>query len=147
VQQTPVTSKAFAAFGCLIEGETHNLNERHQHIIEKALNAGERAMAESGLLSEEKKALFQQNSEKKTQASARSTVVGTAKVMSYKDIVQARKRQEARPSKSKSQQKPAGLSVGGGRVSNEGPRASERRKAAQAIQDSDLQSHCHVFAL
>ena len=142
VQQTPVTSEAFAALRCMIECETRHLDRGHQHIMEKALNAGERAMAECGLLSEEKQALRQQNSEKKTRASARSTVVGTAKVMSYEDIVEARRRQEAR------------ASSGGRRkeVSDTGrieavalARKSEMQKAAQDIQESGLRNYCHVF--
>lgn len=91
-QQTPVTSEAFAALRCMIEGDSRHLDKSHQHIMEKALNVGERAMAECGLLSEERQALRQQNSEKKTRASARSMVVGAAKVMIYKDILQARRR-------------------------------------------------------
>jgi DDE superfamily endonuclease len=93
MQQTPVTTESFAALRCLIEGESSHLDRQHQHRMKKALNAGERAMAECGLLSEERQNLRQQNCEKKTRASARSTVVGTARVMSYEDIVEARRRQ------------------------------------------------------
>lgn len=51
VQQTLVTSDALR---CLIEGKSGRLDARNQHWMEEALNAGERAMAERGLLSDQK---------------------------------------------------------------------------------------------
>jgi hypothetical protein len=56
-------------------------------------------MTECTLLREEAQALFQQNDEKKTRTSAKSTLVGTARVMSYEDIVinQSRKTPATRP--------------------------------------------------
>ena len=40
--------------------------------------------------------LFEQNNEKVSRASIRSTVVGNAKVMSYDDIVEAQRRREVK---------------------------------------------------
>jgi hypothetical protein len=40
-----------------------------------------------------------------------------------------------------------GRRVVSGRVSNEDPSENEIEKATREIQDSDLRSHCHVFAL
>jgi hypothetical protein len=149
VQQTPVTSETFAALRCLIEGESCHLDQRHQHWMAKALNAGEWAMAECGLLSDEKQALMQQNCEKKIRASTRSTVVGTAKVMSYQEIVEAQRGQGTKPSKVGKRQIAKGKDrvVIGERASNALSRAGEIEKAAREIKDSDLRNHCHVFAL
>ena len=47
--------------------------------------------AERALLSEENRMLFDQNSEKVSRTSVKHTVVGTAKIMSYDDIVVERR--------------------------------------------------------
>lgn len=45
---------------------------------------------------DENRLLFEQNSESRTRASTKSTVIGRAKVMSYEDIVEAQRRRAAK---------------------------------------------------
>jgi hypothetical protein len=59
-------------------------------------NAAEKAFAERSLLLDDNRLLFAQNNEKVSRKSARSTVVGTAKVMSYEDIVEAQINRDAK---------------------------------------------------
>ena len=57
--------------------------------IQKIADAAENAFAERAILLNENLLLFEQNNEKTTRTSIKVTVVGTAKVMSYEDIVEA----------------------------------------------------------
>ena len=54
--------------------------------MQKAFNAAERALTESSLLRDRSQELFLQNCEKKLRVSTNSKVVGTVRVMSYRDI-------------------------------------------------------------
>jgi len=57
--------------------------------IQKIADAAENAFAERAILLDENLLLFEQNNEKTTRTSIKATVVGTAKVMSYEDIIEA----------------------------------------------------------
>jgi hypothetical protein len=59
-------------------------------------NAAEKAFAECSLLLDDNRLLFAQNNEKVSRKSARSTVVGTAKVISYEDIVETQTNRDAK---------------------------------------------------
>ena len=63
-------------------------NESRLH-IQKIVNAAEQSLTSCALLQEENRALVVQNKEKKIRKPTKATKVGTAKVMSYEDIVQA----------------------------------------------------------
>jgi hypothetical protein len=52
--------------------------------------AAKKAFTECSFLRDKNRFLFTQNNEKVTRKSVKSTVVGTAKVISYKNIVEAR---------------------------------------------------------
>lgn len=54
----------------------------------------EKALAMSALLSDLNAELRKQNNEKKRWQSARSTVVGNARILSYEAIIEAEKRRE-----------------------------------------------------
>jgi hypothetical protein len=58
--------------------------------VQKIADAAENAFAERAILLDENMLLFEQNNEKTTRTSMKATVVGTAKVLSYEDIVEAR---------------------------------------------------------
>jgi hypothetical protein len=64
--------------------------------VAKLAKTAERAFTAQALLSSENRTLFAQNNEKKSRQSARSTVIGKAKVMSYEDIVVARQKRKAK---------------------------------------------------
>lgn len=67
-----------------------------KHHLQKALNAAERLFAEGGLLSEENRMLCDQNNEKVSRTSIKHTVVGTAKIMNYDDILEAQRKRETK---------------------------------------------------
>jgi hypothetical protein len=85
-----VTFEGFAALRRLTEDKSQEVSELSQHRIQKALNDAERALTESSLLRDRSQGLFLQNCEKKLRQSTRSTVVGTARVMSHRDIIEKR---------------------------------------------------------
>jgi len=64
--------------------------------LQKLGTAAKRAFAECALLLDENRLLFEQNNEARSRISAKSTVVGKAKVMSYEDIVEAQKKRDAK---------------------------------------------------
>jgi hypothetical protein len=57
-------------------------------------NAAENAFADRAILLDENLLLFEQNNEKATRKSIKATVVGSARVMSYEDIVEAQKQRD-----------------------------------------------------
>lgn len=57
-------------------------------------NAAEKAFADRAILLDENQLLFEQNNEKTTRLSIRSTVVGSTKVMSYDDIIEAQRKRD-----------------------------------------------------
>jgi hypothetical protein len=61
-------------------------NESGLH-IQKIVNAVEQSLTSCALLQEENRALVVQNREKKIRKSTKATKVGTARIMSYEDIV------------------------------------------------------------
>jgi uncharacterized protein YdeI (YjbR/CyaY-like superfamily) len=75
-------------------------------------NAAENAFADRAILLDENLLLFEQNNEKATRKSIRATVVGSARVMSYEDIVEAQKQREI---------KEAAAAAARGRQSKRGP--------------------------
>jgi hypothetical protein len=62
--------------------------------IQKLANAAENAFAEQAILLDKNLLLFEQNNEKATRKSIKATVVGSARVMSYEDIVEAQKQRD-----------------------------------------------------
>jgi hypothetical protein len=57
-------------------------------------NAAENAFADRAILLDENLLLFEQNNKKITRNSIKATVVGSARVLSYKDIVEAQKKRD-----------------------------------------------------
>ncbi|KAL8695782.1 MAG: hypothetical protein Q9201_007958, partial [Fulgogasparrea decipioides] len=62
--------------------------------FQKLANAAEKAFADRAILLDKNKLLFEQNNEKTTRSSTRSTVVGTAKVMTYDDILEVQRKRD-----------------------------------------------------
>ena len=65
-------------------------------MIEKAINAAEKALADKTLIDDEKQRPREQNNEKKARSIVKSTVVGKAKIMAYEDIVEAQEKRDER---------------------------------------------------
>ncbi|KAJ9494811.1 hypothetical protein H2202_009712 [Exophiala xenobiotica] len=64
--------------------------------FQKLANAAEKAFADRALLLDEIRLLFEQNNENTARSSVKSIVVGTAKVMSYDDMVKAQQKRDAK---------------------------------------------------
>jgi hypothetical protein len=79
-----------------IEEDCHKLEGPSHHQLQKLAHAAERAFADRALLLDESMLLFEQNNEKKTRASIKSTVAGNTKVMSYDDIIEAKAKRNKR---------------------------------------------------
>ncbi len=100
--QTPTTSEALKSLRTDIEkgiiaGEKVD-NDLVQR-VRKVMNAAEKAFADRAILLDENALLFEQNNEKIARKSTKVTVVGTAKVLSYEDIVEAQRKREAKEAK------------------------------------------------
>lgn len=149
---TPTTAEGLAALRRLIEGEGYSETEVHQSRLRKVFNAAEQAMANCTLLEDERRNLFLQNCERKTRVSTKSKVVGTARVMSYQDIVDRRDHPpSAAPAASRSERQDTAVSkrrvAAGGHMTNKRSRQGELQQAIQEIDSSHMRNHCHVFQI
>ena len=70
----------------LIKWDTYTLNKRSKLRLWKFANAAQISFAERALLTDKNQLLFKQKNEAKVCRSTKSTIVGKAKVISYKDI-------------------------------------------------------------
>ena len=91
---TPTTAASFSALRSKVEGGLNAFDSDARLCFEKLANAGENVFAERTLLRHRNGILVEQNNEKKVRQSARATVVGKAKIMSYKEIEEARKKRD-----------------------------------------------------
>lgn len=90
VPQTPITAEAIRSLHNIIEQDTHGLAEASRQRLETLANAALISFAECALLEDKNQLLFKQNDKAKRRQTAKSTVVGKAKVMSFEDIEEAR---------------------------------------------------------
>ena len=72
------------------------LDSPSKHRFQKLANAAEKAFADRAILLDENKLLFEQNNEKTTRLSIRPIVTGTAKVMTYDDIIEAQRKRDVK---------------------------------------------------
>jgi hypothetical protein len=92
--------------------------------------------------------LFEQNNEKITRTSIKATVVGTAKVLSYEDIVEAQQKRDikeaeaivVRGRRTSKRNKPTLSQVIGKRS-----RSHEREEAIDEIRASGMKKYCTVL--
>ena len=89
--RTPMTFESLTCLRTKIEQGTA-LDSLGRYRFQKLANTAEKAFANRAILLDENKLLFEQNNEKTTRLSVRSTVVGNAKVMTYDNIVEAQKK-------------------------------------------------------
>ena len=113
----------------------------------KVANAAQKAFADRALARDENQSLRMQNNEKKAREAAKSAVVGNAKVISYPDIEEARKKRDL---------KIAGKAGGRGRKlkrkledsqppAKKQPRTDEQVLAEREVVASGMQDFCTVF--
>ncbi|KEY72595.1 hypothetical protein S7711_11534, partial [Stachybotrys chartarum IBT 7711] len=91
---TPVSAEAVASLHKQIEQDLYELDEmnrpRLQKHIQKLTHAAQLSFAERTLLLENNQFLAQMNNEAKVRRSIKSEILGTARVMSYEDLENAR---------------------------------------------------------
>ncbi len=92
---TPMTYESLAHLRMVIEQGTA-LNSPYKPYFKKLANATDKALADRAILHNENRVLFEQNNEKTTRSSIRSTVTGTAKVMTYEDIIEAQRKRDVK---------------------------------------------------
>jgi hypothetical protein len=114
--------------------------------IQKIADAAENAFAERAILLDENLLLFEQNNEKTTRTSIKATVVGTVKVMSYEDIVEAQQKRDMKDTET--------VVVRGRRTKRTGAlskiigkrtRSHEREEAIDEIRASGMEEYCSVL--
>ena len=150
--QTPKTSNNLVVIRK--ELETHVvkggvLNTAVKLRIDKIANAAENAFADRALLLDDNQLLFEQNCERNKRKSTKSTIVGTARVMGYDDLLEAelqrdkvvaegnakRGRKKSKPN----QQTPA-------QVLGKRSRSVELKEATNDILALGLQEYCSVLS-
>jgi hypothetical protein len=113
--------------------------------IQKLANTAENAFTDRAILLDENLLLFEQNNEKATRKSIRATVVGSARVMSYEDIVEAQKQRDI---------KEAAAEVTRGRRLKQNPatqvlgkrsRGQELEEAEHEIRAMGIDGYCSVL--
>jgi hypothetical protein len=117
-----------------------------KHPEDNLVDAAENAFAERAILLGENLLLFEQNNEKTTRTSIEATVVGTAKVMSYEDIVEAQQKRDMKDVET--------IVVRGRRTKCNGApskiigkrtRSHEREEARDEIRASGIEEYCSVL--
>lgn len=124
------------------------LDKPSKPCLRKLANAAEKAFAERALLLDENRLLFQQNNERESRQSTRSTVVGKAKVMSREDIVEAQAKRDAKEA-AVVKGKPGRKRKASAPVEAPAKRArkSELEVAEKEIEALEFGNHCSVLQL
>jgi hypothetical protein len=121
-------------------------NESRLH-IQKIVNAAEQSLTSCALLQEENRALVVQNREKKIRKSTKATKVGTAKIMSYEDIVQAKAKRDEKAVKTSSRKprKQKGAAKPLPEFSTKPFHQVELEIAERQIASSEFSEYCNVL--
>jgi hypothetical protein len=149
--ETPKTFESLTSLRKNIEmniAQHEALDARTKLSIQKVVNAAENAFADRAILLDENLLLFEQNNEKNTRTSVKATVVGTAKVLSYEDIVEAQQKRDikeveaaaARGRRTSNRNRKALSQVLGKRS-----RSHEREEAIDEIRASGMEKYCSVL--
>jgi hypothetical protein len=150
--ETPQTPKTFENLASLRKNVEMSLRRQevpdtHTKLsIQKIADAAENAFAERAILLDENLLLFEQNNEKTARTSVKATVVGTAKVMSYEDIIEAQQKRDMKDAET--------VAVRGRRTVHNGApskiigkrtRSREREVAIDEIRASGMEEYCSVL--
>ena len=144
---TPVTAEGLHSLCSQIERENQHLDPDGKHRVQKLANAAQKLAAKCALLGEKNNILFAQNNEKKTRSLQPSTVVGTARVMSYADIVEARRKRAQREATTLSCSKRGRKrqTATEPETNEKRPRLMEVEKGEQEIETLGLGDYCSVL--
>jgi hypothetical protein len=85
---TPTTSEALTLMRVKVEEDLASAGTSSTQRVQKMIKGFQSTLAHCAILSAENQWLMEQNNEKTSRASVRSTVVGGPKVMTYDDIIE-----------------------------------------------------------
>ena len=148
--KTPTTAKSLENIMSDAEARFAKASDEDSRVyFRKVAKAAQKAFADRALAWDENQHLTLQNNEKKARNAVRSTVVGKAKVMSYEDIVEARKKRDLKTAKNSDRRvrKPKR------KLEDSHPRAKKQAYkdelvlAEQEVVASGLADFCAVFRL
>jgi hypothetical protein len=150
---TPVTSEGVTSLFKRIEKASHLLDETSRRNVEKLNNAAHGAMAGKSILLAQNDVLRKQNDEKKVRKSVKSKVVGTAKVMSYRDLKIAEEERDAKEAAKKVRKRQTKTKTktkrqpGGTQVSSRGERSRSKEvdHGTREIEAQVLADYCSVL--
>ena len=131
------TSESLASLRKSIEMNIAQQEALDAHIkvcIRKLANAAENAFADRVILLDENLLLFEQNNEKTARKSIKATIVGTAKVLSYEDIVEAQQKRVMKEAEAIASQ-----------VIGKRSRSYEQEEAIDQIRASWMEKYCSVL--
>jgi len=124
------------------------LDARTKLRIRKVVNAAGNAFADRAILLDKNLLLFEQNNEKNTRTSIKATVVGTAKVLSYEDIIEAQQKRdmkEAEAAAARGRQTSNRNRKAPSQVLGKRSRSNEREEAIAEIRASGMEKYCSVL--
>jgi hypothetical protein len=149
--ETPKTPKTFENLVSLRKNVEMSLTRQevldsHTKLsIQKIADAAENAFAERAILLDENSLLFEQNNEKTTRTSMKATVVGTAKVLSYEDIVEAQQKRDMKDAEAVAVRGRRISKRSGSKVRGKRTRSREREEAIDEIRASGMEKYCSVL--
>ncbi|OCK78530.1 DDE-domain-containing protein, partial [Lepidopterella palustris CBS 459.81] len=149
--RTPATADTLIALRSLVERDTHALDDKSKLRLEKVLNAAQISFAERALLEDDNRLLIKHNNEAKHRRSTKSTVLGRAKVISYKDLKEARAKRAAKEAETSKERRgrkrksPSGKGVVARK--DKKARKSELEAAEDKIVAAGIENHCSILQL
>jgi hypothetical protein len=146
--ETPKTSESLASLRKSIEtniAQHEALDARTKLSIQKVVNAAENAFADRAILLGENLLLFEQNNEKNTRTSIKATVVGTAKVLSYEDIVEAQQKRDIKDAAARGRRTSKRSTLAPSQVIGKRSRSQEKHEAINEIRALGMEKYCSVL--
>jgi hypothetical protein len=118
--------------------------------VQKIADAAENAFAERAILLDENMLLFEQNNEKTIRTSMKAIVVGTAKVLSYKDIIKAQQKRDIKDAETvivrrRRMSKRKGSAPS--KIIGKRTRSHEQEEAIDEIRALGMEEYCSVLKL
>lgn len=146
--QTPTTSESLMSFRREIEDSITRgvVDDPCKLRIQKVANAAENAFADRAILLDENLLLFEQNNERRTRASTKATVVGTARILSYEDIIEAQKKRDMKEAKIEAGRNRRSKRNQPVQATGRKSQAEELKEAEDEVIDSGLQEYCSVMS-
>jgi hypothetical protein len=146
MMRIPVTWESLTYLRTKFEQETA-LNSPSKYRFQKLANAAEKAFVDRAILLDENKLLFEQNNEKMTRSSVRSTVTGTAKIMTYEDIMEAQRKRDIKEATTAAAKTAGRKRQNAGIGGNKRSSAEELEHGRREIRALGLEEYCSVLQL